>query len=101
MIRSRELTCERVRQAAIFYTVYLSDAWLSRARGFRARRGLIDDRRANQVAPLRPRAVVILHVIVAEQIFQHEPCMRAALADAAIGDHFVIAVDPLPPIQGR
>src|SRR5687768_3297374 len=46
----------------------------------------LGDRRADQVAPLRPRAVVVLHVLEAQQILEHEPGMARALADAAVGD---------------
>src|ERR1700691_464434 len=53
------------------------------------------DGSAHQVAPLGPGTVVILHVAEAEQILQHEPGVRAALADAAVGDHFFRAVNSL------
>src|SRR4051794_11690830 len=39
------------------------------------------------IAPLGPGAVVVLHVVLAEQLVQHEPGVPRALADAAIGDH--------------
>src|SRR5262245_25716268 len=38
------------------------------------------------VAPLRPGAVVVLHVAKAQQVFEHKPGVAAPLADAAIGD---------------
>ena len=44
------------------------------------------DRHVHHVAPLGPRAVVVLHVVVAEQLVQHEPGVGRALADAAVGD---------------
>src|SRR5215212_5733787 len=47
---------------------------------------LLLDRRSYQVAPLGPRAVVVLHVFEAEQILQGEPGVAAALADAAVRD---------------
>ena len=40
----------------------------------------------DHVAPLGPRAVVVLDVVVAEQLVQHEPGVRRALADPAVGD---------------
>src|SRR6476659_6439004 len=51
------------------------------------------DRHADQVAPLGPRAVVVLDVADAEQLVQHEPRVRRALADAAVGDDRRGAVD--------
>src|SRR4051794_41493209 len=36
------------------------------------------------IAPLGPGAVVVLHVVLAEQLVQHEPGVPRALADAAI-----------------
>src|SRR5208282_5755091 len=72
----------------------VSDSRLSRGGG-----EFFFDRRADEVAPLGPRAVVILHVVVAEQIFQHEPRVRAALADSAVGDHFARAGHALALIE--
>src|SRR5213075_2706500 len=51
------------------------------------------DRRADQVPPLRPRPVVILHVVDAQQVFQHEPGVAGALADAAVGDGGLAEID--------
>src|SRR5271156_3017803 len=53
------------------------------------------DRGADEIAPLGPGTVVILHVAEAQQILQHEPGVRAAFADAAVGDHFFRAVNSL------
>lgn len=33
------------------------------------------DGRADDVAPFRPRAVVVLHVVVAQQVLEYEPGM--------------------------
>ena len=44
------------------------------------------DRHVDEVAPLGPRAVVVLDVVAAEQLVQDEPRVRRALADAAVGD---------------
>ena len=46
---------------------------------------------------------MILHVLIAEQIFQSEPAMRAALTDTAGEDDFAASIDSrkrsLPPDQ--
>src|ERR1700712_2132414 len=44
------------------------------------------DRDADEGPVLGPGAVVVLHVLMAEDLVQHEPGVRAALADAAVGD---------------
>src|SRR5436190_11081199 len=44
------------------------------------------DRDVDHVAPLGPRAVVVADVVAAEQLVQHEPRVRRALADPAVGD---------------
>src|SRR5262245_29364046 len=44
------------------------------------------DRRADQIAPFGPGAVIILDVLEAEQVLEHEPGVARALADAAVGD---------------
>ena len=44
------------------------------------------DRDVDHVAPLGPGAVVVLDVVLAEQLVQHEPGVRRALADPAVGD---------------
>src|SRR3990172_11043264 len=51
---------------------------------------LLFDRRADERAPLGPGALVVLYVLVAEQVRQHEPGVRRALADAAVGDDFLV-----------
>src|ERR1700674_1057197 len=53
----------------------------------------------DQVAPFGPRAVVVPHVLDAEQILQHEPRVRTALTDAAVGNDLFVAGDPLGTIQ--
>ena len=53
------------------------------------------DRDVDEVAPLRPRAVVVLDVVLAEQLVQDEPRVRRALADPAVGDDRV-AVEHAP-----
>src|SRR5260370_17001973 len=57
------------------------------------------DGRAYQVAPLGPRAIVIADVLVAEQILQREPGVRAALSNAAVGDDFLFAGDTLAAVD--
>ena len=60
---------------------------------------------SDQVAPLCPGAVVVLDPILAEELVQHEPRVRRALADATVGDdviavqHALVGVD-LPQFLG-
>src|SRR2546425_3099204 len=56
------------------------------------------DRRADEVAPLGPRPVVVPHLLDAEQVLKREPGMARPLADAAVGDDLVPAVDGLRPL---
>src|SRR4051812_11890613 len=56
------------------------------------------DGRTDEVAPLRPRTVVILDV-VAEEILQRKPRMAGALADAAVRDDRFVAGDADAVIQ--
>src|SRR6266567_7697997 len=60
--------------------------------------GLLD-RRTDQIAPLGPRAVVVLHVLEPEQILEHEPRMARALADAAVRDHRPVGCHALARIE--
>src|SRR5918992_4075084 len=57
------------------------------------------DRGADEIAPLRPGAVVVLHVRIAEQVLEHEPGVTGALADAAVGDHRPVRRDALALIE--
>src|SRR3954451_8021771 len=50
------------------------------------------DRGAHQGAVFRPTAVVVLDVPVSQQLLQHEPGVRRALTDAAVGDGLLLAV---------
>src|SRR5260370_42638918 len=59
------------------------------------RAGFVDDGGADEVAPLGPRAVVVADIAETQQIFQHEPGVRATFADSAVGDHCIFAVDAL------
>src|SRR5437773_7017999 len=54
---------------------------------------------ADQVAPLGPRAVVVLHVLETQQILQDEPRDARALADAAVRNHRRVAAHTLPAVQ--
>src|SRR6478735_4301223 len=47
------------------------------------------DRDAHGVAPLGPRTVVVADRLETEEVGQHEPRVRRALADAAVGDDVV------------
>src|SRR6187402_1904257 len=53
------------------------------------------NRRAHQIAPLGPAAIVVAHVRMSEQIGEDEPGVAAALADPAVGDDLVLARQPL------
>src|SRR4029077_18729572 len=55
------LTCQQVETPASLRCAYALP---------RRRRNLLLNRRANQIPPLRPRPVVILHVVVPQQILQ-------------------------------
>ena len=57
------------------------------------------DRRVNQVAPLCPASVVVADLVEAEQVFEHKPGVRAALADAAIGDRLFIRANALVAVK--
>src|SRR3712207_2941455 len=57
------------------------------------------DRCTDHVAPLGPRAVVVADVRVAEQLVQHEPGVRGALADAAVDDDVLVWGDALGAVQ--
>ena len=59
------------------------------------------DRHADERAVLGPRAVVVLDVRLAEQLVQHEPGVRRALADAAVGDGVLAEVDALVARRAR
>ena len=62
-------------------------------------RSALFDRHVDEVAPLGPRAVVVLDVLLAEQLVQHEPGVRRALADPAVGDDRLAVRDPLAAVQ--
>src|SRR6202050_1287565 len=51
------------------------------------------DRNTDQRTVLGPRAVVVLHVRLAEQFVQHEPGVRGPLADTAVGDGVLAEVE--------
>src|ERR1700687_346456 len=57
--------------------------------------GFVDDGGADEVAPLGPGAIVVAHLVEAQEILEDEPSVRAALADAAVGDDFVFAGNAL------
>src|SRR5205807_6392160 len=60
--------------------------------------GLLD-RNVYEVAPLRPRAVVVLDALVAEQLAEDEPRVRAALADPAVRGHLLVRADVLAAVE--
>src|SRR5438093_7264999 len=51
------------------------------------------NRRRHQVAVLGPTAVVVFHVVEAEQVFQHEPSVAGTFADAAIGNGVLLRIN--------
>src|SRR5262249_37085889 len=53
------------------------------------------DRGADHVAVLRPAAVVVAHVLKAEEVGQDEPRVARALADAAVGDRRPVRINAL------
>src|SRR3990172_11453836 len=57
------------------------------------------DRLADHAAPLRPGAVVVEDLRVAEQVLQDEPGVRGALADAAVGDGRLVLRDAGGPVE--
>src|ERR1700712_134978 len=57
------------------------------------------DRDADEGAVLDPAAVVVLDVGLAEQLLQHEPRVRRALADPAVGDRRLALVVALLGVQ--
>src|SRR3970040_2985121 len=59
------------------------------------------DRLADHAAPLRPGAVVVADLRVAEQVLQDEPGVRGALADAAVGDGRRVLRDAGAPVEFR
>src|SRR5712691_5645763 len=58
-----------------------------------SRRRSLGDRSPDEIAPLRPRAVVVAHLLHAEEVLEREPGMARPLADPAVGDDLVGAVD--------
>ncbi len=57
------------------------------------------NRCSDQITPLSPRAVIVLHVLIAKQVFQSEPAMRTTFADTAVGDDFAVSIDTIPLIK--
>src|ERR1700693_289638 len=57
------------------------------------------DRSAYQVAPFRPRAVIVAHLRITEQARQHEPGVSRTFTDTAIRDHVLIRRDILSAIN--
>src|SRR5690606_21159504 len=65
------------------------------------------DRRPDGAAPLGPGAVVVAHVLEAEQVGEQEPGVRAPLPDPAVGDDLLVPPEPAllfvdrPQLRGR
>src|SRR5438477_7220777 len=62
-------------------------------------RRLLFHGRADQIAPLGPRAVVVLHVRETQEMLEGEPGEARSLADAAVRDDRLIARDALRGVQ--
>src|SRR2546426_10586024 len=65
--------------------------------GLRGRRLL--DRHSDEAPPFGPGAVVVTDALVAEQVLEHKPGVRAALADAAVRDRLALSIDALAAID--
>src|SRR5881628_193030 len=65
----------------------------------RSRLGLLD-RRAHEVPPLRPGAVVVPDVRVAEEVLQDEPRVARSLADAAVCDDLLVRRHAFRLVEG-
>src|SRR5437867_3781422 len=57
------------------------------------------DRRSDEVPPLRPGPVVVLHVRVAEEVLQREPRVAGPLADPAVRDDLLVRRHALRLVQ--
>src|SRR5688500_15354783 len=63
-------------------------------------RVLLLDRYSNEAPVLGPGTVVVADVFETEQLTQHEPGMRRALADPAVRDDFLVRGDAFGLVQG-
>src|SRR2546422_2098983 len=59
----------------------------------------LHDRRTDEVTPLGPRPVVVANLLLAQQVLEREPGVARPLADAAVGDDLVLAVDHLALVE--
>src|SRR5205807_6995536 len=57
--------------------------------------GFVHNGGADEVAPFGPRAVVVANLVQAQQIFEDEPGVGAALTDAAVRDDVVLSGNTL------
>ncbi|CDZ90897.1 hypothetical protein RHRU231_770018 [Rhodococcus ruber] len=58
------------------------------------------DRGSDERAVFDPAAVVVLDVVLAEDLLQHEPGVARALTDPAVGDGLAAVVETLGPVEG-
>src|SRR5215212_279895 len=56
-------------------------------------------RHTDQRAVFGPGAVVVLHIVLVENLVQHEPRMRASLTDPAVGDDVVVPAQAGPAVE--
>src|SRR5215472_11608252 len=59
----------------------------------------LGDRSVYQIAPFGPTAVVVAHLLEAQQVFEHEPGMGTALADAAVSYGFPFRFHALGAVE--
>src|SRR5207249_8732087 len=61
--------------------------------------GFVHNGGADEVAPFGPRAVVVANLVQAQQIFEDEPGVGAALTDAAVRDDVVLSGNTLGLVE--
>src|ERR671915_1710400 len=57
------------------------------------------DRNVDEVSPFCPASVVVAHLLVPEQLPEHEPRVRAPLADAAVRDDLLVVRHALASVE--
>src|SRR6266540_5416384 len=53
----------------------------------------------DQVTPLGPRTIIVLDAWITEQVLQYKPGQGRALTDAAVGDDFLIRLNPFSFVE--
>lgn len=57
------------------------------------------DRGVHDRTPFDPGAVIVPHVAVSQQVLEHKPRVRAALADPAIRNDILVRGGSFPPVK--